>query len=640
MAYNLALLGLTRPAQALCLSSLDPRTDPALMMDILLDVVTGPTRKGESLPGFLEQVPVSPGQREKIIHRLIDAGDAAAARKELRRLKSDHFSPSADLELRVLHAAADWGAIIRRCQRGDVPSPRCERETATAIAHLGSIAEAETYLASTSLAPLLKRSILAFLKLQFGLDRESAAAFEAVAGEEIGADIAGAKREIISEVVRRGERAEAAALALDVLATEAAARELNAFFIARYWDAAGEMDLAADFYREVIIGLAAPNWLRTLCIFMLHRCWHYRGRHEEALGLFDAFQTDNGSFGALLDEGYLQLRQTYFLLNGMRSRSSLRGPRLEIESGKVIDRAAIERIAEAVAEARRERPDSFIFVFAFQTGDTYLILHFLKQLAARHGLKPESFVAFTLKRLRPIVEMFSDRLGQIIEIEPHNSFALHQRLSQFDDDRICVAHPEFLTFRGDGTSRTPVFEADFVLQSKRALGLPVNHDGDHPPALGKHIDRQPGRSVFLCPMSNSFKLLPHGFWAALAAAAAARGYRVFINKGPEGDAGIAGAEPVDLPHAELRGFLDTMDCVIGLRSGLLDVVSATSAPMIVYYPVPGQAMPWPHMWTLKTLRPAELTHELILETATFDNQRLLADTLAQLDEFARQRSAK
>jgi hypothetical protein len=134
-------------------------------------------------------------------------------------------------------------------------------------------------------------------------------------------------------------------------------------------------------------------------------------------------------------------------------------------------------------------------------------------------------------------------------------------------------------------------------------------------------------------MSNSFQLLPGAYWADLAAALSAKGWKVYVNKGPEGDVGLPGAEQVDLPHADLRSFLDSVDCVIGLRSGLLDVTSATSTPMIVYYPVPGQAMPWPHIWTLDTLRPSELTHEIILETAAFDSEALLADTLAQLDVF-------
>ncbi len=177
---------------------------------------------------------------------------------------------------------------------------------------------------------------------------------------------------------------------------------------------------------------------------------------------------------------------------------------------------------------------------------------------------------------------------------------------------------------------------DSLVQSKRGLGLSPDHAGDHPQRVVAPRSVRERPRAFLAPMSNSFRLLPGSFWQALADRLTEAGWQVLVNKGPEGEPPVAGAQPVDLSHAELVGFLDDVDCVIGLRSGLLDVVSSTRAPMIVYYPVPGLNMPWLHMWSLKPLRGDRVTEEIPILSFEYDEAQLLRDSVRLAQRFAKE----
>jgi hypothetical protein len=634
LVFGLARLGMSDQARLVGLHAIDLGADTHFVIDVLMDVALPALKRADNLPAWLTDLSphFNPGQWDRYLHRLLDAGDTEATSSLLTQLNRKHVRISSHVRKRLFHAVGDWQGLIRFAEQSDLEPIDKAREVSEALAHLGRWDDAYAYLAQSSLPEARAKALIASVKLKIGLEDEAFKDFAEISDQEFGSDVLGSKRELIVEAANAKQQETSQQLALDFLNTDVPI-ELRLFFVARYWDAVGNAALGATHYKHAIANMLAPNWLRNISLFFLHRSLHFKGDHQAAVALLTVYLNEDGPFGSVNDENYLQIRQTFMLLNGIRAKGSLRQRKLEGLSYPTEDGREAAKVLELIQDIRKTSKRGLVLIFDFQTGDAYLIIYFLKILQKRWKLKREEIFVICARRLANVVSMFSDRIGTIIPAEFGNLYVLHAATEQLDDDRVFIAHPEFLSYRADGSTRVDKFRLDFMGQSKLALGLPVNSDGDHPtrvPAVRRKADV---RNVFLAPMSNSFRLLPDAFWSRLCTNLVGSGHRVFVNKGPEGQKIFAGTEQIDLPHAKLLEFLDDCDCVIGLRSGLLDVVSSTRAPMIVYYPVPGQAMAWIHMWTLKKLRPADSTVELVINMSDFDLDLLVHQTLRALKNF-------
>ncbi len=636
VVFNLAYLGRLGAARGICRHALDIGGDANLLLDVLFDVATPPTLNGEPMqPWLTEQAPrFRPSHWERYIHRLLDGGEALGASAMLKRRQMAGTPFSTGLRLRVLRHLGDWRAVVAEALNSDLPEREKACEVAEALAQAGQFEAAVAHLRSTDLPKGVVDAQIATLMLRSGREDEGFELLKSVARTEARRDVYGAKRMLVSEWLFEGQT-ERAQDAVRATLDSDIAWDVKLFVVARFMDGNGLPRLAARFYRHVVTGLVSPNWFRVLNVWLLHRSLHFSARHAEALALIGPLLNDNGPFGAVFDEEFKLLRQTMLILNGLRWAGSLRAPTVRIVGEQTLSDVDAQHVLDVVAESRRERPDAIVLLLNFQTGDAYLVLYALRQLAETRGLKSADIVIVCSAKLRGVVSMFADVVGSIVETQFDNMFVLHRRLCETGLDGVFLAHPEFLSHDAQGAPRVGCWRLDFLVQSKQALGLHPDHAGDHPRRAVVARRLRPAPRAFLAPMSNSFRLLPGAFWQALADRLGAMGWEVFVNKGPEGEQALAGAKPIDLPHAQLVGFLDEVDCVIGLRSGLLDVVSGTLAPMIVYYPVPGLNMPWLHMWSLKCLRRSGTTDEIPLLFNEYDEAQLVDDTVRRALALAR-----
>jgi hypothetical protein len=639
VVFNLCRIGQVKAAERIVRYAFDvSTTEDSLFLNLAFDLVVTPATRGERPPEWLLALRhrFAPSHMERLIHRLLDAGLTAEAAAEIDRLDLRNRAVPPHLRSRLLSHVGDWPGLVSliRSQRLDETSSI--RDIATALAHVGDPAAVRRFLSRTPIDTMVATQAAALADLRHGRETEAISGFETVAAGAVAGEGLEAKRELIARKAVAENDLEAYALLQDFLQAEPSA-EVRSFFAGRYFEASGLCAAAIPFYRDCILGLQAPNWLRTIAIYLLHRCLHYAGRHAEALSLVDPFLKDNGSFGCVQNEEYLQLRQTMLVLNGVRTRGSLRSHELDLVTEPVHSDAQVERSIAEIAAVRAEHPRAAIVIIEFQTGDAYILLfafRLLKEKLVSEGHSGE-IVVICPDRLKGIVSMFGDRVDHIVTRSFVNYYAVHRALEDLADDQIFIGHPEFLTFDRDGKARTRTLAQDFLLQSKAALGLPVNHDGHHPAGTGEARQRGSARKatgdrvrVFLAPMSNSFAHMPARFWQQLAARLVSVGCEVLINKGPEGSSQMPGVTEVDLPHAALVEFLDGVDLVIALRSGLLDVVSATQARMAVLYPLPSLNMPWPHIWTMRHFVSPERLKEFYFLSQDIDPAHMIDDLVA------------
>lgn len=92
------------------------------------------------------------------------------------------------------------------------------------------------------------------------------------------------------------------------------------------------------------------------------------------------------------------------------------------------------------------------------------------------------------------------------------------------------------------------------------------------------------KTVVLAPYANSFEQeLPLDWWEKLADKLIAKGYAVITNIGNEKETVINGTVGINLEFNELFVLLEEMGCIIGMRSGLFDLMASASCKKIVIY---------------------------------------------------------
>lgn len=92
------------------------------------------------------------------------------------------------------------------------------------------------------------------------------------------------------------------------------------------------------------------------------------------------------------------------------------------------------------------------------------------------------------------------------------------------------------------------------------------------------------KSVLLMPYAFSCPQLPMIFWEALAKALMAAGYQVFTNVKDESEQPLSQTCPISESIENMALFAENVSAVIGLRSGLCDVMALIHTKLIIINP--------------------------------------------------------
>jgi hypothetical protein len=89
----------------------------------------------------------------------------------------------------------------------------------------------------------------------------------------------------------------------------------------------------------------------------------------------------------------------------------------------------------------------------------------------------------------------------------------------------------------------------------------------------------PYKTVIVAPYAKSVKRLPMSFWSLLVDTLNGLGYTVAtnINKNNPNERPLGNTNPLSIPLSELVPAIEYAGCIIGLRSGLLDVAESANA---------------------------------------------------------------
>ena len=88
------------------------------------------------------------------------------------------------------------------------------------------------------------------------------------------------------------------------------------------------------------------------------------------------------------------------------------------------------------------------------------------------------------------------------------------------------------------------------------------------------------RTIILAPHANTHANLEKTFWERLASELIGKGYVLYTNVASPREKVIAGTAPMTTTFNELIYLAETVNCFIGLRSGIFDLLAFTNARLL------------------------------------------------------------
>ena len=88
------------------------------------------------------------------------------------------------------------------------------------------------------------------------------------------------------------------------------------------------------------------------------------------------------------------------------------------------------------------------------------------------------------------------------------------------------------------------------------------------------------RTIVLAPYANSCANLEEAFWEKLASELIGKGYVLYTNVASSREKVISGTAPMTTTFNELIYLAEKVNCFIGLRSGIFDLLAFTNARLL------------------------------------------------------------
>lgn len=238
-------------------------------------------------------------------------------------------------------------------------------------------------------------------------------------------------------------------------------------------------------------------------------------------------------------------------------------------------------------EIRQSHPEECIFVRPSPgTGDIYLLGGYCEYVKQRLG-KEKIILIVSKNSEKKIAELFgmnalvypTEEIWKLLVFVRMVGF---ERLNVFSDN--CNIDQNRI-FRIEGYKNIDMHTLFQKMVFERATKIThFNLYQENADSLFEGYGLKKGRTVVLAPYAGIFKFYSMGQWEHLAALFVERGYSVCTNTAGTEELAVEGTVAVSIPYSKIIDFVSKAGFFIALRSGLCDIVSASSAAMVVLYP--------------------------------------------------------
>ena len=227
------------------------------------------------------------------------------------------------------------------------------------------------------------------------------------------------------------------------------------------------------------------------------------------------------------------------------------------------------------------------------TGDAYLTGRYLSAWLKKQGLAKGRYkILVTGRAFQKVMDTYGYTDMQLISREECEQLKI--LLAYFGGDRL---HMHFMLYWGliwqniyrieniKGISFHSIFvRTVFGVQTLESRPFVKVAEADEGRGLVSGYGLQPGRTVILAPYANSFnEELTKDWWEGLAVELTARGFKVLTNSSGDKEPVIVGTEKLFLSYEDMFKVLSVAGYLIGMRSGLFDLMNEAECTKVVIY---------------------------------------------------------
>lgn len=262
-------------------------------------------------------------------------------------------------------------------------------------------------------------------------------------------------------------------------------------------------------------------------------------------------------------------------------------------SKEIYDEYAIEKLNSLIERCERGKElyeyltkkdkEHYIFLNRRASGNTYLAGLYLPETLRNKGIRNYTLVN---------ISKANDKLSEIMSIHSINMDEDSMR-DLWSFGRMMGSDIKFrelcpYDMRTSMTALRAYKGIDFGKMYRRVIYgiddkdysvvLPQN-DSSH---YFRELGLREGKTVLIAPNANTVSKISDEYWKNIADELISKGFDVCTNCDRNSEP-IEGTIGIFIPYSEVVDFLDRAGYFIGLRSGLCDIVSSTSAYMTVIY---------------------------------------------------------
>lgn len=280
----------------------------------------------------------------------------------------------------------------------------------------------------------------------------------------------------------------------------------------------------------------------------------------------------------LADRGY-RLGKSVFILNYKDNTADMSE---EIFRSEIEDRLeAGKRVYEKI---RSDNPDSLLLLSPWvATGDIYIDGLYLREYIDKNGIS-DSRIIVSSSAAGKIAGLF--RFDPVV-ISGEEAFALldYGRAAGFEETHMLNINVNVGKQRVGELGRNVDFNTFhqrlvFQFEEKRFIPDMVQNSSD---AIIKENDLEIGRTALIAPYSGTLGRIDEKLCTRIVKMLKEMGYIVCTNTGKSEEA-LPETLGLYIPYDRILDFVNKAGVFIGIRSGLCDIVSATSSKMIIFYP--------------------------------------------------------
>lgn len=283
----------------------------------------------------------------------------------------------------------------------------------------------------------------------------------------------------------------------------------------------------------------------------------------------------------LMDLGYKRGQQIFVLYSEQLGTDFSEASENYILESKILEG---KKIYEEICRSYREE---CILVRPYTgTGDVYLLGGYIDHIMQRLG-KEKYILIVPRNSEKKVAELYGmdalvysmDQIWKLLAFvrmvgfDNLNVFSDNCNIDQKRIDKICgYKNIDMHTLFQKMVFKRDTKVTHFYFYQENADSLFESY------GLKKH------RTVLLSPYTSSFQSFSMEQWEQLSVLLMEKGYSVCTNTVGKEEKAVGGTVAVNIPYRKTIDFVSKAGFFIGLRSGLCDIVSASSAVMIVLYP--------------------------------------------------------